>query len=151
MKTPVKAAGVAALFVSLSLCAASVQARDTTHYLSIKEAIEVAKSQGLGDDIKLYFGDQQYPPVEATLTKGISTNKKTNAANKTDQVACNWAMHSALLQLQLAARNMGGNAVVNIESYYKKNVFRSKDQFECHAGGIMAGVALRGDVVRLKQ
>jgi len=150
MKMPLKATGLAALLVSLSLCAITAQARDTTHFLPIKDAVEIGKTQGLADDIRLYFGNQKHPAVAATLTKGISTNKKTNAANKSDEVACNWAMQSALIQLQQAARNMGGNAVVNIESYYKKKVFRSDDQFECHAGAIMAGVALRGDIVKLK-
>ncbi len=147
MKMPLKAAAV--LFVSL--CAISAQARDTAHFLPIKDAIEMGKAQGLTDDIKLYFGNQKHPAIKTTMTKGISTNKKTNAANKTDEAACNWAMQSALIQLQQAARNMGANAVVNIESYYKKNVFRSDDQFECHAGAIMAGVALRGDIVKLKR
>jgi uncharacterized protein YbjQ (UPF0145 family) len=60
-------------------------------------------------------------------------------------------MATALLQMQQAARDMGGNAVVNIESFYKRKVFRSNDQFECHAGNIVAGVALRGDVVKLRR
>ncbi|MDR2207513.1 MAG: excinuclease ATPase subunit [Azoarcus sp.] len=151
MKGSVKAAGFTILLASLSLCAVSVQARDTTHYFPIKEAFESDTDKGLEGDIKFYFGGQKHPSVAATLNRGIVTNKKTNAANKSDHAACNRAMLSALVQLQKAARNAGGNAVVNIESYYKKNVFRSNDQFECHAGNIMAGVALRGDIVRLKR
>jgi len=148
MKTSVRAA--AALFVSLSLCAVSAQARNTQHFFPVQDAIEMGKSHGLGDDIKFYFGDQRHAPVEQTLAKGIITNKKTHSANKTDQTACNWAMLSALLQLQQAARERGGNAVVNIESFYQKIPYRSNDQYECRAGNIMSGVALRGDVVKLK-
>ncbi|MCL2298115.1 MAG: excinuclease ATPase subunit [Proteobacteria bacterium] len=151
MKAPMKAAGFAALLVSLSFCAVSAQARDTTHFLSIKEAVEIGKAQGLADDIKLYFGSQKHPAIETTLTKGISTNKKTNAANKSDKEACLTAMLSGLIQLQERARNDGGNAVINIESYYKKKSYKSKDKFECHAGNIMSGVALKGDVVKLKK
>jgi uncharacterized protein YbjQ (UPF0145 family) len=79
------------------------------------------------------------------------TNKKTNKANKSDEEACHVAMLSGLIQLQERARKEGGNAVINIESYYKKKSYKSKDKFECHAGNIMAGVALKGDVVKLKK
>jgi uncharacterized protein YbjQ (UPF0145 family) len=152
MKMPVKVVGFAALLVSLSLCAPIAQARDTAHHLSVKDAIEMGKAKGqLDGDIKFYFGDQSHSAVEATLTKGVITNKKTNAANKSDEEACNWAMLSALVQLQERARNEGGNAVINIESYYRKKSFKSNDKFECHAGAIMSGVALKGDVVRLKK
>jgi len=155
MKVPLKAAGFAALlFVSLSLCAVSAQARDDKHLLPIKDAIELGKKQEgkwhLDDSVAFYFGDQSHPAVAEALTKGVITNKKTNAANKSDEEACNYAMVSALLQLQERARSEGGNAVINIESYFKKISFKSNDQFECHAGSIMAGVALRGDVVKLK-
>jgi len=150
MKMSVKAAGFAALFVSLSLCAVGVQARDTTHYFPIQEALGTDRAQGLDNDVKLYFGNQRHPPVRSMLYKNITTNKKTNSANKTDQAACNLAMLSALIAFQQAARNRGGNAVVNIESYYNRRVFRSNDQFECHAGNLMSGVALKGDIVRLR-
>ncbi|MDR0771500.1 MAG: excinuclease ATPase subunit [Burkholderiales bacterium] len=153
MKTTVKIA--VALLVSLTLCATSAQARDTTHYLPIKNAIEIGKAKDgkwqLGNDIKLHFSGQPHPAVEATLAKGVVTNKKTNSANKSDEEACNVAMLSALIQLQERARNDGGNAVINVESYYKKKSFKSADKFECHAGNIMAGVALKGDVVKLKK
>jgi uncharacterized protein YbjQ (UPF0145 family) len=152
MKVPMKAAGFAALSVSLSLSAFAVQARDSVHYFPIKDAIEMGRAKGdLGDDVKFFFADQKHPSIDVTITKGIVTNKKTNNVNKKDVAACNVAMLSALIQLQHAARNVGANAVVNIESFYKKESFRSDDNFECHAGSIMAGVALRGDVVRLKR
>ena len=38
----------------------------------------------------------------------------------------------------------GGNAVVNIHSYYKSVPFKSNTEYECGAGKIMGGVALRG-------
>jgi uncharacterized protein YbjQ (UPF0145 family) len=154
MKMPVKVVGFAALLASLLLCAIGAQARDTQNYFSIKDAVEMGRAKEgkwhLGSDIKLYFGDQSHPAVGSTLAKGVVTNKKSNAANKSDEEACLTVMLSALIQLQERARNDGGNAVINIESYYKKKSFKSKDKFECHVGNIMAGVALKGDVVKLK-
>jgi hypothetical protein len=58
-------------------------------------------------------------------------------------------MLSALIDLQDAARKQGGNAVVNIVSFYKKNEFSSPTDYDCHAGAFVAGVALKGDIVKL--
>ncbi|MDR2173064.1 MAG: excinuclease ATPase subunit [Burkholderiales bacterium] len=152
MKMPAKVTVCTVLLAFFSLCAAGAQARDTPHRLPVKDAIEMGKSQGkLGNDISFYFGDQSHPAVEATFAKGVVTNKKTNKADKSVEEACNWTMLSALIQLQERARNEGGNAVINIESYFKKKNFRSKDQFECYTGAVMSGVALKGDVVKLKK
>ncbi|HZC01952.1 MAG TPA: hypothetical protein VE844_11510 [Gammaproteobacteria bacterium] len=56
---------------------------------------------------------------------------------------------SALLALRDRAVQEGGDAVINIKSFYKKNEVISDSEYECHAGGILAGVALQGTVVRL--
>ena len=55
-----------------------------------------------------------------------------------------------LLTLQDAARQANANAVTNIASYYKKNEFKSTTNFECYAGAILAGVALKGTYAKVK-
>jgi hypothetical protein len=45
---------------------------------------------------------------------------------------------------------LGANAVVNIISYYRKVPMSSDTQYECHAGTLMAGVALKGDFVKIE-
>ena len=161
MKHPVKIMGFAALLVVLSLCLPIAQARDETFYMPIENVLEMGKALGkLDDDIKFYFSGQPYPAVEAELVQDAVTNKKTSLiafrkeggnTNKTPEEACKWAMLSALISFQQRARKEGGNAIINIESYYKKKSYKSKDQYECHAGSIMFGVALKGDVVRLSK
>ena len=42
-----------------------------------------------------------------------------------------------------------GDAVIKIHSYYKKSTNAPAGEFECGAGAFVAGVALRGTVVRL--
>jgi uncharacterized protein YbjQ (UPF0145 family) len=124
-------------------------ARDTKHMLSISEAMNSTDFQSrLDKNIKLYFGDQDYGKASKTMNTFV-TNKKTNAFNKSDEEACRWVFLSALLELQERARKEGANAVVNIESYHKKNVHRSSETYECHAGALIAGVALRGTLVKL--
>jgi len=135
---------------SLVFITSTAQARDTKHMLSISEAMNSAAfKEKLDPEIKLYFGTQRTPKVLKKFGE-FSTNKKTNAFAKSDEEACNWVFLSTLLSLQDRARKEGANAVINIASYYKKNRVVDNERFECHAGAIMAGAALTGQVVRVK-
>jgi len=102
----------------------------------------------LNTGVEFYFGAQKHAKVIKSFGEDF-TNKKTNAFNKNDKTACEWVFLSAMLQLQEKARQLGANAVVNIHSYYKKISFVSETEYECHAGGIIAGVALKGTFVKL--
>jgi len=127
----------------------SVNARDTVQTLSIAEVMENPEYAARLQGVKFFFGDQAHP----TPTKNFGefrTNKKTNAFNKTDKYACQWTMLSALLQLQLRALELGGNAVINIKSNYKNVPVSSETEFTCGAGNVVAGVALIGEIVITK-
>lgn len=127
----------------------SVEARDTRNMFSVSEALENEKAKDrLDPNIRLYFGKQRHPPVAKNFGE-VMTNKKTNAFNKTDKAACEWAFLSAMLSFQNRAVREGGNAVVNIRSFYKRNEISSETEYECGAGGIMAGVTFKGEVVKL--
>ena len=122
--------------------------RDTRHLLPIAIALEVKDAQDkLDGSVKFYFGDQLPPQVLTNLGSDVS-NRKTNAFGKSDEKACNWAFLSAMVALEKRAQQLGANAVINIVSYYNKKVMSSATEFECHAGAIIAGVALRGDFVK---
>ena len=124
-------------------------ARDTKHLLPIEIAMETKDAQEkLEGSVKFYFGDQPPPQVVTVLGSDVS-NRKTNAFGKSDETACNWAFLSAMVALQTRAQQMGANAVINIVSYYNKRVMSSATEFECHAGAIIAGVALKGDFVKI--
>lgn len=101
------------------------------------------------EGVKFYFGKQPHPAIEKTIGE-FQSNKKTNAVGKSDKQACEWAFLSALLSFHQRALSEGGNAVVNIRGYYKKQPFSSETEFQCGAGATMAGVTLKGTVVRLK-
>lgn len=127
------------------------QARNTLHKVSIEEALAWGEEEGvLKDSVRLYFGDQEHPAVEKNLGT-YTANRKTNAVGKSDEKACKWAFLSAMVTLQDRAIAEGGNAVVNIHSFYYKNEFSSATEFECGAGAIMAGVTMIGDVVMLAE
>ncbi|MDE3271991.1 excinuclease ABC subunit A [Pseudoalteromonas sp. G4] len=137
------------LGVSLVLAATTATARDDIGRYSVDELLKTSKAQQtLDPEIKLFFGKQDAGKVLSTYGE-VQTNKKTNAVNKSDKEACQWVMLSALKAMQQRARKEGMNAVVNISSFYKKREFVSDTEFECGAGFLMAGVTLKGDLVKL--
>jgi uncharacterized protein YbjQ (UPF0145 family) len=126
-------------------------ARDTKHLLPIATALEVKDAKDkLDGSIKFFFGNQDTPKILTKLGTDV-TNQKTNAVGKSDEKACNWVFLSAMIQLDKRAKQLGANAVVNIVSYYQKNVMSSPTEFECHAGAVIAGVALRGEFVKIAE
>ncbi|MCL2872537.1 MAG: excinuclease ATPase subunit [Betaproteobacteria bacterium] len=144
--------GFVALLVALTLCAPAAQARNEALFLSIHDAMKSEEAQSqLEGNIKLYFGDQAHPAIEKTLSQGVVASKKSGIRGKDETDACHSAFVASLAQLQKRADKEGGNAVVNIESYYKKSAFKSKDKYECHAGRSKTVVMLKGDVVTLKK
>jgi uncharacterized protein YbjQ (UPF0145 family) len=124
-------------------------AADEIVMLPIASAMSMPDAQQkLGHSVRFYFGMQ--PPTRITRTYGnFVANPKTNAFARSADKACEWAFLSALIALQSHADELGANAVINITSYYRKHEVSSQTEYECHKGFLMAGVALRGDVVRL--
>jgi uncharacterized protein YbjQ (UPF0145 family) len=137
-------------FLLLSILAvSSASALDARNMFSIKDAMaSSAAKEKLNQGIKFYFGNQKSPQAAKNFGE-FTANKKTNAFNKSDSEACEWAFLSALVSLQDRAKQEGGNAVVNIKSYYKKNEISSNTEYECGAGKMVAGVTLKGEVVKL--
>ena len=137
--------------VIVVLVSGNTMARDDRNMWSISEAMgtEDAK-QKLNKNIRFYFGDQSHPKIIKNYGEYMS-NKKTNAFNKTDERACQWNFLSAMLSFQDRALRMGGNAVVNIRSYYKKNSISSQAEFECGSGAFVSGVTFLGDVVQIAE
>lgn len=135
------------LIALLTLSASTAMARDTRHQFPVENVI--ANNSDRLDGVDFYFGTDNHPAVASTHGE-YQSNKKTNAFGKSDQEACEWAFLSALVSLHQRALNEGGNAVINIRSYYKKNNFDSETEFECGAGAIMAGVTLKGTVATIE-
>ena len=142
---------VAIFFVILLGIALPTRARDTKYLLPIAAALEVKEAkEKLDGSIKFFFGNQETPNVLAKLGTDV-TNLKTNAVGKSDEKACNWVFLSAMVALERRAKQLGANAVINIVSYYQKQVMSSATEFECHAGAVIAGVALRGEFVKIAE
>ena len=137
-----------AVVVACVSAALPAEARDTFHDLSVESAnqSELGKEKLL--DLPFYMKGQEHPEVAQDL--GVFTsNRRTNAFNKSDEEACEIAFLSAVISLQQRARKQGGDAVVDIRSITKHNDLESPTQYRCVAGTMIANVALEGRVVRL--
>lgn len=137
------------LAAALACVPAVVQARDTTHYLDFAQVVQEATNAGrLDGSVQFYLG---HSPAGANIvSRNLTTSKKTNAFGKSDETACSWVLQSALIHLQESAKRQGANAVVNLVSNYQHKEYKSRDKYECHAGAIMAGVALKGDFAKVR-
>ena len=130
--------------------APTADARDTRQQFDIATAIAAGKADGtLDGSVQFHFKGARAPAVASRLGPA-RTNKKTNAFGKSDATACQWVFLGALKALQEAAKERGANAVVDIESNYKNQVVTSATQYQCGAGGLMAGVALKGVYAKVK-
>ena len=130
--------------------APTADARDTRQQFDIATAIAAGKADGtLDGSVQFHFKGARAPAVASRLGPA-RTNKKTNAFGKSDATACQWVFLGALKALQEAAKERGANPVVDIESNYKNQVFTSATQYQCGAGGLMAGVALKGVYAKVK-
>ncbi|QEZ44008.1 hypothetical protein [Cupriavidus oxalaticus] len=140
--------------VAMTICASALLstpalARDTKYMLPLQEVLDmpVAKEK-LDDSFRFYLSGQKTPKVLERFDSGVS-NRKTNGVGKSDEDGCRWAALSALIALQDSAKAQGANAVVDIVSYYKKNEVASPTDYECHAGAVVVGVALKGTYARI--
>jgi len=141
------------LALSLLACTLAVPAfaRDTELKLPFEDVLQMPEAkEKLDGSVKFYLAGQKTPKVLEKKGEDIS-NKKTNGVGKADDVACRWAVLSALVAFQDKAKSLGANAVVDMVSYYKRNTFSSPTEYECHAGGMIVGVALKGTYARIPQ
>lgn len=149
MKTRTGVTLAALLAVAAVSGTAPARAADDVYQVQIEEALASPDAKKVLDgSVDFYFGDTKHSKVAQDFGNFV-TNKKTNGFGKSAATACNWMFLSALLQLQQRATELGGNAVVNIHSFYKRNEVSSNTQVECHKGFTVAGIALKGDVVKL--
>lgn len=138
-----------ALTLLALIAATAAQARDDTVMLPLADVVQLGLDQGkLDGSVKFYLSGAATPRVSAKLGDDTS-NKKTNGVGKDDATACNWAALSALMAFQSSAKQKGANAVVDLHSFYKKNPNKDPVNYECHAGNIMTGVALKGTYARV--
>ncbi|MBO6634125.1 MAG: excinuclease ATPase subunit [Parvibaculum sp.] len=128
-----------------------MRAADDVLMMPVKPALETpAAKEKLDGSVSFYFGDTPHPEVLENYGEFVS-NKKTNAFAKSDAETCQHVALSNFIEFQERARSLGGNAVINITSYFRRNEVKDDAHYECHVGFLMSGVALKGEVVKLAE
>ena len=126
-------------------------AADDVLMMPVKPALETPDAkQKLDGSVTFYFGDTPHPKVLENYGEFVS-NKKTRAFGASDAATCQRVVLSNFIEFQERAKALGGNAVVNVTSYFRRNEVKDNDRYECHVGFLMSGVALKGDVVKLAE
>ncbi|AZN36319.1 excinuclease ATPase subunit [Iodobacter ciconiae] len=140
-----------AILLIAGLLSTSAFARDTALNIPLADVLAMPEAEGkLDGSVKFYLAGQKTPKIIKKFSEDV-TNQKTNAVGKSDEFGCKWAALSALIALQNSAKKEGANAVVNLVSYYKKNEVKNDSTIECHAGGFIIGVALKGSYAKVAQ
>ena len=137
------------LTASLLVLAQASYARETFHDLTVDAAMQSAGNEGVSKDIPFYMSGQDHPAVAQNLGE-FTSNRRSNGVGKSDEEACARAFLSAIIAFQDRARQLGGNAVIDIKSITKHNDLTSTTSYRCVAGATMSNVALTGTVVKLK-
>ena len=136
--------------IALVAPATTTYARDDIQQMSIADAMNSADAKDkLDGRVRFYWSTQPHPGVSQKYGT-FTSNKKTNFFGKSAEAGCERAFLSALIAMQERAVQEGGNAVIDLHSVYKGHEFESATQYECGAGAIMGGTALRGTVVKIK-
>lgn len=132
------------------LAASAASARDTLVEQSFAQLLASPEAQAAGIDgsVRFYLAGQPHPKVLQSLG-GDRSNKKTNAANKSDQAACAHAALSVLRAFQDKAKSLGANAVVDMVSLTNSGEISSSTNYSCRAGSIIAGVAMKGSYAKI--
>lgn len=144
-------AGVLAALASAIFCVTSISPATAGDIFNLP--LDQALSRSVTNDrldrtVRFYFGAMAHPDVLARFGE-YGVNEKTDAVGRSDLNECAWVFQSALLSLQKRAHELGANAVINIRSYYKKDDIPIDRDIPCHTGFLMAGIALKGEMVRV--
>jgi hypothetical protein len=129
--------------------ATPAEARNTELMFDVKDAIENGHGNANLLDVPYYFVGQSHPGVAKKIGTWAS-NKSTSGAFRSDEVSCQIAFLSAVIQLQTRAQAEGGNAVIDIKSITRGTKLESATQYRCVAGAVIVHVGLEGTVVKTK-
>jgi len=126
-------------------------AADKTVHLAFDHAVQAGIQSGkLDGSVKFYLAGDTPAGHLDVVNDYITTHKKTNAFGKSSQTTCDWAMLSALISLQSAAKAAGANAVTDIVSVNGSQEYRDPKNYECRVGFLMSDVDLKAKLAKVQ-
>ena len=123
-------------------------ANDKVIHLPFEAGVAAAKQSGeIDGSVKFYLAGNG--PHGKVVNDNVTINRKTNAFGKSDEETCSRVLATDLIYLQNVAKQAGANAVVDIVSNYNNVEYRDSQNYECHKGFVMSGVAFKAKLVRV--
>ncbi len=139
------ALGLAAILLAAP---AVSMAGDKVIHLPFDAGVAAAKQTGQIDgSVRFYLAGTG--PRGKIVDDNVTISRKTNAFGKSDADTCNRVLATDLIYLQNEAKRAGANAVVDIISNYNYVEFKDGQNFECHKGFLMSGVALKAKLAKV--
>ena len=134
----------------LSIYSGQVYASDKKKEFAIESAYSTAqKAKKFNQNIPIYFNDKEAPLVER-LFKDVTLEATSMTVLQDDAEACQKAFKDVLLSMQKQAKQLGGNAIINVHSLQDNKPTENRSMFECSLGSVVGKVVLYGEVVRLQ-
>ena len=125
-------------------------ARNEVVHLSFEHAVQAGlKSGKLDGSVKFYLAGNTPPGHVTVVNDNVTTHKKTNAFHKAVRTTCDWAMQSALITLQAAAKAAGANAVTDIVSIQEGHTYQDPLNYVCRVGYLMSDVDLKAKLAKV--
>ncbi len=104
---------------------------------------------GLGNDVAFFFIGADKPAVKKQMEETL-LDKRTTLSLGTQEANCRRVLLAVFRDLQVRARRKGGDAVVNLVSFYRQHYTADSTMIECHSGrDVMAHIILRGNIAQL--
>ena len=139
-----------ALVLVLGSTSSGFASDDIADY-SIRRALDSAAAEKkLDPRIRLSFGHRGRGAGFRHIGRW-KAYKTSNSFAHSHEVACERAFIAAVVSLQRRAKAEGGNAVINIKSYYDNRESSSETTYVCGLGKVRSGVFLVGTVVDVRR
>lgn len=132
----------------LAAPALSMAAEKVVH-LPFQTVVEQGVSSGqLDGSVKFYLAGSG--PRGKVVNDNVTVSRKTNAFGKSDESTCDHVLLTDLIYLQGEAKGAGADTVTDIVSNYNNTVVSDPQNYECHKGFLMSGVALKGKLTKVR-
>lgn len=132
----------------MTLPVAAMAADKVVHLPFESVVAEATRAGKLDGTVKFYLAGNTPAGEIKIINNEVTTSKRTNAFGKKDQVTCDWVLQSALISLQDEAKKAGANAVTDVVSNFNNVEYRDAQNYECHVGFLMSGVALKAKLAK---
>jgi len=107
--------------------------------------------RAMGNDVTFYFTGAATPAVKTNMEEFL-VDRVTRRSSGPPETNCRRVLLAAFRDFQAHARKKGGNAVVNMLSFYRNHYAADSTMVECHiTSEVKARIVLRGNIAQIEK